>query len=542
MLYYSSFLVAMFAAIIMIPPLTYAYQKLGIFDMPSPRKVHKTPVPRVGGIAIVIASVIPVLVWMSINLRLLGILLGMTMLFVLGIFDDVKNLNYKTKFLFQTIAIVFVFTFGFIEISQAYYVSQGLIPGLLLAAIYLIFILGVTNAVNLADGLDGLAGGEVLLSFSIIGLLAYESSNIAVLTIVLAVMGAVFGFLRFNTYPARIFMGDTGSLFLGFMLGLLSVVLTYSDSTAYAKTLPLLLVGLPVFDTLMVIIVRLAHKQSPFSADRNHLHHRLLDRGLKHYQSVIVIYVVQGVYVLAAYFMRYQLDQSIVLAFVLISLAALLVGFVPWQQVLKSKPLHYLNVNVLAKIRTICSKYNSILFTLASLCVIGYALLAMWVPISVSADIFILLAGVAVIGLFFLTFLKSRPCNWIERVAIHVLIVLSIYLGIAYDQLGAAVFHSLQNIFIVTCFVLIALLLLSKDRQKFSGSPLDFLLVTIALIVPNLPGSPISEPDLSYLALKLIALFYCVEFLLFNLDRRWWVVRVVIITCASVPILLSAIA
>ncbi len=539
MLYYSSFLVAMFAAILMIPPLTFAYQKLGIFDMPSPRKVHKTPVPRVGGIAIVIASVIPVFIWINISMGLMGILLGMALLFVLGIIDDIKNLNYKVKFLIQIAAIFLVFSFGFIDTSQAYYVSQALLPTILLGGIYLLFILGVTNAVNLADGLDGLAGGEALLSFSIIGLLAYESSNITVLTIVLAVMGAVFGFLRFNTYPARIFMGDTGSLFLGFMLGLLSVALTYGEASAYAKTLPLLLVGLPVFDTLMVIIVRLIKKQSPFTADRNHLHHRLLDRGLKHYQSVLVIYVVQGIFVLSAYFMRYQLDATVVLAFVVISFIALLIGLIPWQQVLELKLLSCINDTLFSSIRYFAARFNTMLFAIASLCIVIYAILAAWVPVSISNDIFLLLSGVAIMGILFLLFLRNKPCNWLERVAIHVLIVLSIYMGVMFGEQDTQYLNNAQAILIVTCFILIGLMLLSRTKQKFSGSPLDFLLVVIAFFVPNLPGSPISDPGLSYLALKLIALFYCVEFILFNLDRRWWVVRLAIISCASVPVILS---
>ena len=119
----------------------------------------------------------------------------------MGIFDDIRNLNYKIKFLVQILAIVLIFFYGFIDASQAYYVSSAVIPAIILSAIYLFFILGVTNAVNLADGLDGLAGGEVLLSFSIIGLLAYESANVTVLTIVLAVMGAVFGFYDLIPIP-----------------------------------------------------------------------------------------------------------------------------------------------------------------------------------------------------------------------------------------------------------------------------------------------------------------------------------------------------
>ena len=442
----------MFAAIIMIPPLTFVYQRLGILDMPSPRKVHSTPVPRVGGVAIVIASVIPMVVWMNVDIKLVGVLVGISLLFLLGITDDIKNLNYKIKFLVQIIAIVLIFKFGFIDIAQGYYVSQDIIPAILLSTIYLFFILGVTNAINLADGLDGLAGGEALLSFSIIGLLAYESNNFVVLTIVLAIMGAVFGFLRFNTYPARIFMGDTGSLFLGFLLGLLSVVLTYSDSNAYAKTLPLLLVGLPVFDTLMVIIVRLAKKQSPFTADRNHLHHRLLDNGLKHYQSVLVIYVVQGVYVLTAYFMRYQLDESVVIAFVVISLTTLMIGAVPWRWISENNFLGALNKGIFIKIIRWVNRYSSSLFSFLSICLLIYALMSSLVIDMIGKDILALLFGIGLLGLIFLLTLKNSPCNWIERVAIHIMIVLSIYMGTSYNSIDIKYIDEIQALLIAVCF------------------------------------------------------------------------------------------
>ena len=206
----------MFAAIVLIPPLTHAYQKLKIYDMPSERKVHTTPIPRVGGIAIVIASVIPIFIWLEIDIKLLALLVSVLIMFLVGVVDDLKDINYKIKFIVQIIAISLIFLYGFIDTQFAYYASDSTLLNIFILSIYLLFILGVTNAINLSDGLDGLAGGEALLSFSIIALLAYESQNIIVLSIVLAIMGAVFGFLRFNTHPARIFMGDTGSLFLVF--------------------------------------------------------------------------------------------------------------------------------------------------------------------------------------------------------------------------------------------------------------------------------------------------------------------------------------
>ena len=140
MLYYSSFLIAMFAAIVMIPPLTYAYQKLGLFDMPSPRKVHSTPVPRVGGIAIVVASVIPIFVWMSLDAKIIRMMAAITLLFLLGVVDDLRNLNYKIKFIVQIAAIAIIFQLGFIDANEAYYVSRELYSAIIVVFIYGFFI------------------------------------------------------------------------------------------------------------------------------------------------------------------------------------------------------------------------------------------------------------------------------------------------------------------------------------------------------------------------------------------------------------------
>ena len=477
---------------------------------------------------------------MNIDKSLIGVLAGIALLFLLGVVDDVKNLHYQPKFVVQITAIALIFIFGFIDYTSSYYFEEEIFPVAILIAIYLLFILGVTNAINLADGLDGLAGGEALLSFSIVGLLAYEFSNVVILTIVLAVMGAVFGFLRFNTYPARIFMGDTGSLFLGFLLGLLSVALTYGEDNAYAKTLPLLLVGLPVFDTLMVIIVRIAKRQSPFTADRNHFHHRLLDNGLKHYQGVLVVYIIQGIYVLTAYFMRYQLDQHVIYAFIAISLVTLIIGSIPWRWLSSNRLLTILRDKIYLRVNNWAADRSRFLFIMLSMCLLSYALIASLVAGPVDKDIFLLLIAIGILGLLFLMVLKSKPCNWLERVAIHVMIVLSIYMGASYRSIDIEFLNELQIVLIFICFFLVGILLLGK--QKFSGSPLDFLLVAVALIVPNLPGSPISDPNMSYLALKLMALFYCVEFVLFNLRERWWVVRVALVFCAGVPMATSLIA
>ncbi len=527
----------MFTAIVLIPPLTYVYQKLGIVDIPSARKVHSVPIPRVGGIAIVIATIIPIVIWLSLDLNVLGVLIGIGILFILGIVDDVKNLHYKTKFATQIIAISIIFFSGFIEISKSHYYSEYFIISCIVLAIYFIFILGVTNAINLSDGLDGLAGGEALLSFSIIGLLAYESNNLTILIIVLAIIGSIFGFLRFNTYPAKIFMGDTGSLFLGFVLGLLSVALTYGADNAYAKLLPILLVGLPLFDTLMVIIIRLMNKQSPFNADRNHLHHKLLDNGFKHYQSVLVIYVIQSIFVLSAYFLRYSIEINIVIAFFAISFIVSIISNI---SLANDTSLHNISNNTASTISLLKShiqKHSNSIFILLSSIVFIYSISSVIAIEIINDDILLLLAGIIAVILIGGVFSRNKACNWIERIAIHIMIVLSIYLTI--NQSHDSVIQILHISMLVFCIGLITLMFIGDDKKRFVGSPLDFLLIATAVAIPNLPQSPLSDSGIGIIVLKLIVLFYCVEYILFNIIKNWWVVRAAVIISASIPIAYS---
>ncbi len=514
------------------------YNKFDLLDMPSARKIHTVPVPRVGGIAIVIASLIPVIGWVQFNKPLLGMLLGISVLFVLGVIDDAKNLSYKSKFIVQIISIALIFLFGFIDINSSYFVVNELIISSLLLLVYFFFILGVTNAINLADGLDGLAGGEALLSFSIIGLLAYESNNIDIVLIVLAVIGSVFGFLRFNTYPAKIFMGDTGSLFLGFVLGVLSVSITYGADNAYAKTLPLLLVGLPIFDTLMVMLIRIKNKQSPFNADRNHLHHKLLDNGYKHYQSVLIIYLIQSIYILTAYFMRYNAELNIVLAFVLISSFAFALGLTRG----KSTEADVASQNLLHGIKSMTSEFVSNnankLFAVLSILLFVYVVISALEIRDYENDILILLSIVTILAIYGFLFMSNKPCTWPERIAIHVMVVISIYFG-AQSSSASLYFNIFHIGLLVLCVCFISLLFLGRSNKRFVGSPLDFLLIATAIVIPNLPNSPVSNSGLSILIIELLILFYCVEYILFNVKNNWWAIRATLTLSACLPIFVS---
>src|SRR5450631_2591322 len=317
-----AFIIAMVVTMALIPPLARAAGRLHVLDNPECRKVHSQPIPRVGGIAMVAGAVLPLCLWLPMEPTLLAYLLAALVLLVFGAWDDRVNLGAFTKLSGQLIAVLIVILVGHVSIDSFMLGVRVPLPHWLGFGLTLLFLLGITNAINLSDGLDGLAGGTTLLCCAALALLGANWDVRFVETVGIVLMGATLGFLRFNTHPARIFMGDAGSQFLGFSLGVLSILLTKHSATPLSTALPLLLIGLPVLDTLIVIVLRLRAGRSPFVADRMHSHHRLLALGFDHHEAVVVIYIVQCVLLLLAWQLRFENDLLIVALF--LGFAALL--------------------------------------------------------------------------------------------------------------------------------------------------------------------------------------------------------------------------
>jgi len=226
---------------------------------------------------------------------------GVGIIVLVGLIDDLKTLGYKAKFAGQIAAAIVVVIYGIkIKSLGAFLPDYMVLPDWIAIPFTVFVIVGVTNAVNLADGLDGLAGGICLLSLCCIAYLGYMDGEQGLAIMSIALAGAIFGFLRFNTYPADLFMGDTGSQFLGFSIVTFSLSLT-QDSTPLSPVLPLIIVGFVVLDTLAVMAERIAEGRSVFSADKNHFHHKLMRLGFSHTESVLTIYIIQTVLVVSAY-------------------------------------------------------------------------------------------------------------------------------------------------------------------------------------------------------------------------------------------------
>ncbi len=280
--------------------------KIKAIDVPKDeRRVHKKPIPLIGGLAIFYGFVISVLCFAVIDRPTMGILCGSVIMVTVGVIDDMRNLNAKVKLIFQIIAALIAVYFG-IEIQHvanplhAWFGPEYINLGLWSIPLTIIWIVGVTNAVNLIDGLDGLAVGvSSIASVALLSLtLLSQNLNAAIITAALA--GAGFGFLPYNFNPAKIFMGDTGSTFLGFVLACISVQGLMKMYAIISFAVPVLILGLPIFDTVFAIIRRIAKKKSIMSPDRGHLHHRLIDMGFSQKQTVGILYTLTSLLCLTA--------------------------------------------------------------------------------------------------------------------------------------------------------------------------------------------------------------------------------------------------
>jgi UDP-GlcNAc:undecaprenyl-phosphate GlcNAc-1-phosphate transferase len=269
----STLLISMFITMALIPILRTAAVRLQTgLDEPEPRKVHARPVPKVGGLAMAAGALIPAIFVVDGGRLVNSVLVGALVLVAFGLADDLRTLGWKAKFCGQIIAALVVVFYGRLTICflGACLPEGVLLPQAAAVPLTVLVIVGVTNAINLSDGLDGLAGGTSLLVFGCIGMLAFAGAEFpekaAVSVLCAAMAGAIIGFLRFNTFPATVFMGDTGSQLLGFLAITLALAVTQRGSLL-SPLLPLLLLGFPVLDTLTVMVERIAAGRS-FSPTR----------------------------------------------------------------------------------------------------------------------------------------------------------------------------------------------------------------------------------------------------------------------------------
>ncbi len=509
-----AFVVALSVTATLIPVLARWAPTIGLTDAPGPRKVHSAPVPRVGGLAMAAGVLIPVLLSVPLIPSVRGLLLGLVILLLFGVWDDRVSLGYRTKFAGQVIAVGLCMVVGGVHVGMLMFGSLYSLPFWASTLVTFVFLIGITNAVNLADGLDGLAGGMVLLCLCAIALFAAASGNTTVTALALIETGAVLGFLRFNTHPARIFMGDSGSQMLGFSVGTLALLATQGETSPLSAALPLLLLGLPIMDTLTVMLTRIRAGRSPFSADSNHLHHRLLALGFAHREAVLLIYMMQVGLVLLAYFLRFESDWEVILAFG--TFAALVLGLLRWASLSKWRMqpgTHSGSLRRYINRFAPSARIPALAMIVMTTCLAVYAAIVLASSGRVGADLGLMSFALLLVLLVLTTWKAERSLQWFERAAAYVSVVLLVYLDQTMPHKPPAITVLSWVAIGITGVAALTRFWLSPTR-RFELTTLDLIVIFIALVLPNLPGSVQLPADLPGGVAKVIILLYVVEMLL----------------------------
>ncbi len=303
-----AFAVALCFTLISVPLARKIAEKIGAIDVPKDtRRMHKVPTPRLGGLAVFLGFLVSVLCFCEITKEMIGLLCGSVIIVILGIFDDSHDLSAKLKLIVQIIAALVTIYIGDIKIN--FFTNPNIFSNdkILLLSDWIsvpctvLWIVAITNAVNLIDGLDGLAAGVSTIAAVSLVFIASMVDEPAIALIAIIIAGACLGFLPFNfRKKKKIFLGDTGATFLGYALAVLSVQGGFKSYAVISFAVPVLIFGLPIFDTAFAMLRRMLTGRSPMSPDRGHIHHRLVDMGFSQKQSVFILYAMSGVLGLTA--------------------------------------------------------------------------------------------------------------------------------------------------------------------------------------------------------------------------------------------------
>jgi len=297
---YFILIMCFFGSILLTPLVKKLAFKVGATDKPDKRKVHQKIMPRMGGLAIYISFLIGALLVNPDKAYHYPILIGSLIIIITGVLDDMYNLNAKIKFIAQTAAAIVVVVWGGVQVEFINLPFGGQLQfGFLDIPITVLWIVGITNAINLIDGLDGLAAGVSSIALFTITGMAMIMGNGYVIALSSIALASTLGFLFFNFYPAKIFMGDTGALFLGYIIAVMSL-LGFKNVTLISFVIPVIILGVPISDTFFAIIRRLVNKQPLSAPDKSHLHHCLINIGFTHRQTVIIIYAMATFFGLVA--------------------------------------------------------------------------------------------------------------------------------------------------------------------------------------------------------------------------------------------------
>lgn len=309
-----AFAIALISAFLITWPVKKLAIQFGAVDFPNRRKIHTKVTPRLGGLAIFAGSLLGLLYLYPSHPNLPEIILGATVIIITGALDDRYGLRPGVKLTGQLIAASFLISDGLIIDRLTLPLFGTVELGFLSVLITIIWVVGITNAINLIDGLDGLATGVTTIALISIFIMAIIDVQVIVAYLSIVLIGANLGFLYHNFYPAKIYMGDTGSNFLGYMIAVVSMLGLFKNIALFSFIIPVIVLAVPIFDTLFAIVRRAYNKENIMRADNKHIHYQLLRQGYSHRKTVLILYVFSALFGMMAILLS---NASITTAFVI---------------------------------------------------------------------------------------------------------------------------------------------------------------------------------------------------------------------------------
>ena len=500
------------ASLAIVPLMIRLAPRLGMVDQPAARKVHSYPIPRVGGWGIAAGVISAILVWAPADPIVIAYVWSIVVLFVFGAWDDRRELGHYVKFAGQALAVLPIVVLAGLYITRFPFVDDASVTTGVAMAFSVFALVGMTNAINHSDGLDGLAGGEAILSLVAMGFLAHQAGGGFAVLIAVAVIGAVFGFLRYNTHPAVVFMGDSGSQVIGFSLGVLAVMLIERVDRSLSPAVAVLLLGLPVADILYVLYQRIRQHGNWFRATKNHVHHRLMERRFTHPEAVVIIYGIQIFFVVSGVVFRHASDWLLAgiylfgctIVFGGLFLAEKFEWYAPrrgdergaWRWLGRGKRRKFVLVELPRRI--------------LEFSVPGYLVLASFLAQEVPRA-----AGVTAVGLLCLfaligiSWLRPRARDTIRRGAIFCVVALVVYLGLGYGggregwlQIAEQIFFALLALTVVTAVRYSPV----RRQAEFRTTGMDYL-IWLAVVVIAVAAGPVFQQPAQFIVALLILLY-----------------------------------
>ncbi len=505
------FVGALFISVTLLPVLMQNAERWHLVDVPNEkRKIHKVSKPRVGGLGIVAAAFLSATYWLVGHEVPPGLVVGAVTIVVFGYLDDRHNLRVRWKLFGQILAALALLMGGTVIPHVPFLPLDVALPWLTWPLTF-VFVLGAINAVNLSDGLDGLAGGMALMSLCLIAALGLSGGQYLAPVIATAVGGGLMGFLRYNTHPSQMFMGDTGSQFLGYVIAALAILLVQEPGLPVSPMLPLLIVGMPVLDTAAVMMLRILKGRSPFLPDSSHLHHQLIDVGLSHHQAVAMLYALQFLLLALAWGYRFAMEWKVVLfygAFTLIVLGPVAV-------------LRLTSTALVHRQEGTVERRNQLLRRLGWVYLHSSRIIASGLGLLLVVAAFLVRRPVEGLGHTPLLAAFTGAMVWaIFRERREFVVRLLVYMACAFvvyaisESAARPVFTLGFDVVLVLMVAFLFLAIRMTRREVFRPDTQDALVVLMILIIPLLPFGPMAEIELQRIALRSAALLYCCEFVL----------------------------